>query len=322
MYWHFSGTFCLHHRWRNSYFLQTTWNFWGLTATALVISRKGEVKRHPFGRQDSSINHSITTLDYKQCLLYTQTSYYSNVKAYYCTKHKMTAHKHQGILSTLYEENGNDYDTHLCIFYMMMTSDYSASGSYHHSTGQKPLSTRKLFLFYHTFLQAKHLLTQHIKIEYLLLSMNLLMCHQVTLFTKCFITHNTAKWLLFTAYPLMSYQTILKIKCLILNITQEWLFSTVYCLCAIKCLCCLNALLQKSHKNGYSPLCSLLCAITRRLLLQINAVLQTSHTNGRSPVCIRLCCIRWLRWIKALLLMSHNNGCLPLCIHLCTFRLR
>jgi len=25
----------------------------------------------------------------------------------------MKAHKHQGTLSTLYEENGNDYDTHL-----------------------------------------------------------------------------------------------------------------------------------------------------------------------------------------------------------------
>ena len=58
------------------------------------------------------------TQNYEYCLLYIHISYYSNTKAYSCTHHNMTARKHLavtglGMLSTLYEDYVNDYDTHL-----------------------------------------------------------------------------------------------------------------------------------------------------------------------------------------------------------------
>ena len=42
---------------------------WGLTAIALLIRGKHEVKRQHFGKHDSSLHHCCTQ-DYKYCLLY------------------------------------------------------------------------------------------------------------------------------------------------------------------------------------------------------------------------------------------------------------
>ena len=139
-------------------------------------------------------NSSFSYTRLSLCLLYIQISYYSEVKAYSCTHHKMTVHSIKGCcahcMKTMVRIMTYILETWaLCTFYVLMTSHYSVTGSHHHSTGQWPLSTRQPFLFHQTFLKTIHLLT-HIKREYPL-TMNLLVCHQMTLFTKFFITHHS-----------------------------------------------------------------------------------------------------------------------------------
>jgi hypothetical protein len=151
---------CPQHRTWHS--LQPKWNVWGLTTRALLKKWKGDMKRQLFGRHGSSL-YSYRTCNtscyiyihiyiyiyiYIYIFLYIYIYIYRNCRTYSGTHQSLTAGKYSTCdcsafcVKTMQRIVIYNTEVHvICKFYVLITSEYTATVSHLHITGQWPLST-------------------------------------------------------------------------------------------------------------------------------------------------------------------------------------